>query len=194
MNKVRKLAIGVLLFAPLLAWAGGSATELGDDASRILGKMRKLDLLNQILPVVMTQDQIKKLLPTIEKARSAAISLEKSELEEMKKLEAKLDTAIEEASTKQQIPPTELQNSVRDLLREFQKKRAIMVAEQNEIVLKAVEETLNEGQIKSATNALSVPAGETPKPTDRERLSRWVRGVLMDPQSYDILVELSKKG
>lgn len=164
-----------------------------DDASRILNKMRQVDLLNQILPVLMTSEQLVKLLPAVEKARSAAIEMEKKELDRMKKIEAKLDLAVKDAKEKGQVPPSELQDEIKAVLKEFQQNRTVMVLEQNEAVLKAVEETLDAGQIKAATNSLSVAKGDASKPSDRERLRRWVRAVLMDPQSYDLLVDLSKK-
>lgn len=189
-----KIAPLFALAACLVSFATASPTVLpADDASRILNKMRQVDLLNQILPVLMTTEQLGKLLPAVEKARSAAIELEKKELERMKKFETKLDPAIKDAKEKGQVPSSELQDEIKAILKEFQQNRTIMVLEQNEAVLKAVEETLDAGQIKAATNSLSVPKGDTSKPSDRERLRRWVRAVLMDPLSYDLLVDLSKK-
>ncbi len=113
--------------------------------------------------------------------------------EQLKKLEPKIDTALKDARDKSLVPSKELQLEVIGLLQKLAKDRASMVLDQNEAVLKVVEETLDAGQIKAAANAITIPDSEGSKLQDRARLSRWVRAVLMDPQAYDILVELSRK-
>lgn len=190
MNLARTfLLLSALTFGLLVT----PAANAQDVASRVLMKMRQVDLLNQMLPVLMTKEQVQKLLGPVEKARNAEKAIEKDELEQLKKIESKLDAAIKEAKEKQQVPPGELQTEIFKTLKGFQLKRAEMVIEQNEAVLKAVEETLDEGQIKAASNALSVPEKEGEKMASRDKLRRWVRIVLMDPLSYDLLVELSRK-
>ena len=164
-----------------------------DDATKIAVKMRKLDLYNQILPVLMRPEQISKILPAIERARAAERKIEAEELAVMKNLESKLDKAIDDAETKSLVPSKELQMEIISSLRDFSKKRAILVLEQNENVLKAIEETLDEGQIKAAANAITIPDAEKGKLADRDRLRRWVRAVLKDTAAYDILVKLSRK-
>ena len=177
----------------LLSLVSSTAAFAQDEATKVLNKMRQVDLLNQILPVLMTQEQLQKLLPPVERSRKATRDLERDELAAMKKLESKLDAAIKEAKDKNQVPPAELQTEIFRLLSTFKKNRALMVLEQNEAVLKAVEENLDEGQIKAATNALSLPSSDGEKLTDRAKLGRWVRAVLMDPLAYDLLVDLSRK-
>lgn len=164
-----------------------------DEATKVLVKMRQIDLLNQILPVLMTSEQLQKLLGPVEKARKAERDIEKAELVELKKMNDKLDTALKEAKEKSQVPSTELQAEIFKMLKGFQAKRLEMTIEQNEAVLKAVEESLDEGQIKAASNALTLPTKEGEGMTSRDKLRRWVRAVLMDPLSYDLLVELSRK-
>lgn len=178
--------LGLAALSPTVAFAQ-------DDGSKITAKMRQLDLLNQILPVLMTPQQINKILPAIEKSRQADKKQLAHELEEMKKIEPKLDAALKDAREKNLVPSKEFQLEVIALLKKLQKERAIMILEQNEAVMKAVEETLDDGQIKAAANAITIPDENNEKLQDRARLSRWVRAVLMDPQAYDLLVELSRK-
>lgn len=188
MNRFRYLLLLPVFALTLLA---STSVNAQDDATKILNKMRRVDLLNQILPVLMTPEQLQKLLPPIEAARKAKNDIERSELTEMKKLEAELDAAIKEAKEKSQVPSSQLQTKIFTLLKILENNRKAMVNEQNEAVLKAVEENLDEGQIKAATNSLTLPDGQ--KLSDRAKLSHWVRAVLMDPLSYDLLVELSRK-
>jgi hypothetical protein len=124
---------------------------------------------------------------------STAVANENAFLAEMNNILSRLDAAIKEAKEKSLIPTREFQAEVILLFQGFTKKREDMVSEQNDLVLKAVEETLDAGQIKAAANALSVPGGEGSKLSERDKLRRWVRIVLMDPQTYDLLVDMSKK-
>lgn len=188
-----KLLFPVLLAAVTLVSSTPVMAQSADDATKVTVKMRQLDILNQILPVLMTPQQINKLLPAIEKSRAAEKKLQTSEAEQLKKLEPKIDAALKDARDKSLVPSKELQLEVIGLLQKLAKDRASMVLEQNEAVLKVVEETLDAGQIKAAANAITIPDSEGSKLQDRARLSRWVRAVLMDPQAYDILVELSRK-
>jgi len=157
-----------LLLLPVLAAVLTVApiARADDEAGRILVKVRQLDLLNQIVPVLMTADQIKKLLPAIEKSRAAEQVIQKDELAAMKKLEARVDSAIKEAKEKSLVPSREFQAEVIATFQLFTKNRAAMISEQNDLVLKAVEESLDQGQIKAEpTRSLSL------QPTQRSRLT-----------------------
>jgi len=187
--------IRTVLLLPLVSFALIVApfANAQDDATKILGKMRQVDILNLILPVLMTPEQIQKLLLPIERARKAVKDIEKAELVEMKKIEGKLDLAIKEAKEKSLVPSSEVQKDIVKLLTTFSLVRSLMEAEQNEAVLKVVEESLDEGQIKSATNSLTFSGSGGVKLSDRAKLGRWVRAVLLDPVAYDLLIELSRK-
>jgi hypothetical protein len=167
------------------------------EADRILMKIRELDLLNQILPVLMKPEQIKKILPALEKAREAEKRIQKDEVAVLKKLEPTLDPALASAKDKGQVPTRETLNEMFGALRDLRTRRLVMVAEQSENVLKTVEETLDAGQIKAAANSLDPKIGhegmDVTKLSDRDKLRTWVRIVLMDPAAYGLLVDLSRK-
>jgi hypothetical protein len=190
-----------LFFAVLLALSAlGLAAQTqptAPEADRILVKIRELDLLNQILPVLMKPAQVKKILPALERAREAERRIQKDELATLKKLERVIDPALTAAKDKGQVPTRETLNEMFGALREMRLKRLLMVAEESENVLKAVEETLDEGQIKAAANSLDPRIGhegmDVSKLSDRDRLRTWVRIVLMDPAAYGLLVDLSRK-
>ena len=188
------LCLLLSLTSPLALAQSQSSTA---EADRVLLKIRELDLLNQILPVLMRGDQIKKILPALEKAREAERRIQKDELSELKGIEATLDPALAAAKDKGQVPTRETLNVMFGALRDMRTKRLLMVAEQSENVLKAVEETLDEGQIKAAANSLDPRIGhegmDVSKLSDRDKLRTWVRIVLMDPTAYGLLVELSRK-
>ncbi|MBS1724405.1 MAG: hypothetical protein JSS66_15795 [Armatimonadetes bacterium] len=188
---MNKLRIVPLLLFPVLA-AAASIARADDDATRILSKVRQLDLLNQMLPVLMTPEQIQHILPALEKARAADAANQKSELEQMKKIEAKVDAAIKEAKDKKLVPSRDLVEEVIKMVGGFQKQRANMILQQSEPVVRVVMATLDAGQVKAAANAIPVRDDPDNKLTEEMKLGRWVRAVLMDPLAYDLLVEMSK--
>ncbi|QYK56581.1 MAG: hypothetical protein KF733_03655 [Fimbriimonadaceae bacterium] len=185
----------------VLALAGGAFAQPKADpatqATRILEKVRKLDLLNQIVPVLLKPDQLQKLLTPIEKARQADKQLQAKELEEMKAMEARVDKAIDEANKKDLVPSRELLADLIKLFKKFELRRAAMVQEQTDKVFASVKEVLDEGQRKAATNSLDPSIGaqgkDLSKLTDDDKLRAWVRVVLMDPMTYDILKGLLKE-
>jgi len=191
---MKRLLLPLLLTLCLAAPAYSAEPPEQDVASRILVKLRQLDLWNQILPVLMTKEQLSKLLPVIEKAREASKATEKIELDELKKLEAKLDGDLKDAKEKGLVTAKEKTTEYQRVLLALSKVREIMVKEQIETVLKSVEETLDEGQIKAATNSIQVAGDKESKLTDRDKLRRWVGAVLLDPLAYDLLLDLKKKG
>src|SRR5262245_56791849 len=98
MKTVRLLSLLVTLFVVAHAIAQGSAVEKDrqNRSDNILTKVDQLNLMNQILPLVMTREQVRKILPPIEKARQKVREIEKVELEDMKKIDAKIDAALKD--------------------------------------------------------------------------------------------------
>lgn len=187
------LVLAVLTLVPCLAYAQQASNPVAD---RIAVKVRKLDLLNQILPVLMTKEQIRKLLPTIEKARQAERDQTAKELDIMKKYEGKLDAAISAALNKKQVTKVEVLHDLRAMVRGISISRMAMVGTYSETVRKKFVEVMNAGQVKAATNALDPrlvdPNADVSKMSSDQKLKMWVRGILLDPLAYDLLVQLSK--
>lgn len=187
------LAVTLAVLAPSLALAQIQSNPVAD---RIALKVRKLDLLNQLLPVLMTKEQIRKMLPTIEKARQAEKDQTAKELELMKKYEGKLDAAISAAINKKQVTKIEVLRDLRAMVRGLSISRMAMVGNYTDIVRTKFVEVMNAGQVKAASNALDPrlvePNADLSKLTSDQKLKLWIRSILLDPLAYDLLVELSK--
>lgn len=184
----------LLLFAALLtlAPAAPAQTKLTP-----LAKIKQLDLYNQILPVLLTPSQIKALLPAIEKAQESEKKLIKTEAEEMKAMEARIDTALAAAREKGEVPSRELQQDIHKMFADFRMRRLALTIDSADALLAILEKELDKGQLAVVTNSIN-PAELAPgrKPedvTDSERRRGWVRIVLLDPAAYDLLVEMSRK-
>jgi predicted nucleic acid-binding protein len=189
-----------LFFATLLVFglvahsvAQNKNTDKADD---MLNRVRELDILNQILPVLLTKDQVSKILPAVERSRKAVAAAEKAEFEEMKKLDEKIQKALKDAYDTGKVPSRELLGEAAKLYRDLTLKRLIVVGQNADAVYKALDETLNAGQKKAAANALEPSLIDSSldksKMTEEEKLKFWVRIILLDPVAYDILVKIGR--
>jgi hypothetical protein len=192
MNRFLLIAAACLLaFAPATAGTGQSNAQ----ATAIQRKMRQLELIDQILPVLLTKEQINKLLPTIQTARQEERNLQYEEAQALAGLEAKVDTALDNAVNKKQVVPVELAREIRALYAQALVKRSALVSKHSKAIGLKVVEVLDEGQRAAAANALDpriFDASLDPATMSQaDKLGYWATGVLLDPDSYDMLVKLS---
>lgn len=191
------LGLAVLALAPM-AFGQGLQDERAKKSDQVLAKVRQIDLLNQILPVLMTKEQLDKILPVVEKARQAVKDQQRRESEELVKLEPDLDKAIKDGNEKGLIPGQEVIKKVYAYFKAFAITRKSITDENTANVMAVVKATLNAGQIRSMQNALSPqsfdPSLDASKMTDDEKLKFFVQNILLDPIAYDVLVKLATKG
>jgi hypothetical protein len=191
---------GIALWCALALVAGASPQT--DEAGRaakadeILTKVRQLDVLNQILPVIMTKQQLRDLLPAIERARRNVRETQRKEFDELRKLDPKLEAAVKDALEKNKVPSVDLIKESAATFRLFEMRRRAVAQENEELVLKAFKEILTDAQEKAAANSLNPklvdPNAEVSKLDQEQKLRLYVRGILLDPIAYDVLVKLAK--
>lgn len=166
-------------------------------ADLVLTKVKKLEVYNQILPVLMTPDQIKALLPIIEKHRAEAAKLEAEEYKWLSSIDKELSDILKSAEEKGKIPDEKVMETIVLYFNAFVIKRRALVNETVAELTKVMKEKLNEGQVRAAANALDVRFYNLTKPkeelTEAEKLDTWVRVVLLENHAYYIMLELSKK-
>jgi len=179
---------------------GASAQYVSDEQAKksaeITAKMRQVDLLNQMLPLVMKKEQIEKLLPVIEKARQKVKDQEKAEYALMLQYDTKLDAAIKAGVEKGALPDTQLIRDLNKMALAMDIGRSVVINDNASAVMAAMKATLNAGQLKAAEGALNPrlfdPSIKVDEMTDDQKLSFFVRNIMLDPLGYDILRELSK--
>ncbi len=188
----RLLALLLLIVVPL---AGLAQTPPAEESTMV--KIRKLDLYNQILPVLLTKEQLEKLLPAIERARSKAKEIERKEAAELAALNKELDEAIAKARDQGQVPKLEMVQKVEQLLWSIAIRRNATVNENTNAVVAVLEAELNEGQKRAAANSLRPKAFDPnvreEELTTSDKLRLFTRVILLDSMAYDILVTLSRK-
>lgn len=187
-----------LVITILLGHAHAAQTP-SDDAKRsdaIMMKFRQIDLLNQLIPLALTKDQIEKLLPSVERARAKVRETEKDEAKTLTGYDKKVTDAINHCIEKGEPPSRDLLMELAVATKLMADNRSVIASENTEAVLKVFKETLNAGQLKAAENSLKPelfdPSLKADKMTSDDKLRFFIRDILLDPQAYDVLVRLDK--
>ncbi len=190
------LAALFIIATTLCAFSQVTQEERAKKSDQILIKMRKLDLMNQMLPLLLTKDQMRKILPAVEKGRQAVREQEKLEFDYLRKLEPKVDEALKEAEDKGKVPTRELLKEAITTFTMFGLKRRAVADDNADLVLKAFNSTLDAGQRKVAMNLLdpsaSQPGIDVKSMKDDDKVRFYVKFVILDPLAYDILLQMSK--
>jgi hypothetical protein len=167
------------------------------ESDRVLDKIRKVEVYNQLLPVLLTGEQAKLFLPILERHRADADKIQVDEHRLLLQLEKDLDVALRGAETNGSLPDEKTMKNALVHFQAFVLKRKALVDDTVSKLLMLMREKLNAGQVRAAANAFdpAVFGMDVDKDTITEdkRLDYWIRIVLIDNTTYPILVELSKK-
>jgi hypothetical protein len=195
-----RFVIALLLSLLLLSGALTQSqiqTEKGKKTLEIVDRVRQLDLLNHILPVLITKEQLKKLLPVIEKSRQNVRKAQDKEYDTIRTVETELNKAYNDALDKGAVPTREFLTKLMKMGQALSLHRALIADENTDELIKAMRETLNAGQTKAAANALNPalfePGLKVDQMTEDQKLRFYVKEIMLDPLTYPVLLELYKR-
>ncbi|MEQ1934953.1 MAG: hypothetical protein ABL962_13930, partial [Fimbriimonadaceae bacterium] len=117
----------------------------------------------------------------------------KLEVDELKKLQTRMDESYKNALEKGELPKKELLIEFQLKLSDFSKTRRIISDINTTKVLEAFTATANEGQKKTAIGSIT-PADYGYKPDelkDDARLKLFVSEIMLNPLAYEIMRKLS---
>lgn len=199
-NRFMKLitaALALMMFGSTMAAAPVVQRKENVEATRINLKIRRLQLIDQLLPVLMTPAQLKAILPAVEKARQQEVDLEARELKELKLIEADLDKELKAAIEKGVLPSDEMDAKITKMDSVFRLGRQVLVGGNVNAILAALKANLSEGQLKAAANSLNPlilnPNADPATMSQDDKLKAWIQLVLLDRAVYDLLVDMSLK-
>ncbi len=191
--RILMIALAALTVSVGMAQPGTANAQKADAAMEAI---RKLDLLNQILPIVLTKEQVNQLLPVVEKARAKFRLTMQREAEELGKMQSRLDAAVKEATDNQKLPDKALLAEANKLINTLTLVRQVITEENTDLVLEQLKKTCNAGQLKTAANSLDPRYyGSTAKPAEvkeETKLRLFVREILLDALTYDLLLKMAK--
>ena len=195
---MKHLLLSTALCLSLFAGANAQVTtSKGDRSDQINVKIHEVDLLLQILPLILTKEQINgKLLPAIEKNRDLLRKELSYEDDELAKMESILDDAIKGAYDKGAYPPRKTTDEVAGKTKSLGLKRSIVELEMVGAMTEVIDATLNPGQKKAMLGSFD-PKFINPniKPeaiTDQMKENFFIERVFLDPTTYEILKKLVK--
>jgi hypothetical protein len=197
---MKKLFISVSLLAVIVAGAFAQAitTEHGSHSDAIFTKLRKIDLLNQILPLLLTKDQINSsILPAIEKARTKEKQVLTEEDTTLEKLEPQIDEVLNKAIDKLQYPSKEFSNLIARSTTQMSIARSLALTEITENLTKALDASLTSAQKKIMEGSFDsnyVAPGKKPEDVKPEvKRQFFIQRVFLDPLTREILIALAEK-
>jgi len=193
---MKRLLLGLVLVLSL------SAPVFAQDADKIKRsqetqlKIRQLFMMVQLLPLTLKKAQYGDLLTAIEKARAAEKEIVLSEDDEILKLEKKISDATSAAIDKGAYPPRDLLSESDKLINALNIRRQIVANSMIDLVYQAVDKTFNPGQKKVAANSLDWrhidPTANVDDTKDESKIRFYIKRILLDPITYDLLVQMSK--
>lgn len=188
-------------FVALVSLAAFGTAQVSKDKTeasrRVLNKVRQIDHLNHLLPLVLTKAQINAILPAIEKARAAEDKVTLNEHNELVKLEAQIDSQIAKGVKEGKVPDQDFNKRVAKLFSDFATIRQIVAEENTDLVFEVVKKTLDAGQFKAAANTFNPkefdPSAKPAEMSDDDKVKLFIKAVFMDWTSYDILLKLAAR-
>ncbi len=195
---IKKLLISLALVATFAsaALAQDIVTEKGKNSDAIYLKIRQIDLMNQLLPLVLTKDQIGRILPTLEKVRAKQRALLISEDEEMAKVQARVEEVHANAVNKGVYPPKEFSVDIAKLTRAMSIRRSVFLGESTDEIDATLNTVLNSGQKKALANSFASsfidPSKKPEELTDQIRTRFFIQRVLLDPLARELLIGMEK--
>lgn len=197
MNSLLRMFVAALLGASVVvAFSGQLTKDKQDKSSELMAKARQLDLLNYLVPLVMTKDQVNKLLIPVEKAQANVERIKLMEAKELLQLESKINDAIDKGVNKGQVPTRELLTELNKLFGAFGVRRRVAGGENADLVYEVIKKEFNAGQLKAAANAHDIkefdPNIDVSKLTEEAKIKFFIKDVFLDPECYGLLVKMSR--
>ncbi len=172
-------------------------TDKGTKSDLINMKIHQADLLLQILPLVLTKEQLTNdVLPAVEVARSLQKKQLMLEDDALANMEPILDEALTAAYEKGAYPSKKMIDEVVKTTKTLANKRIITTLNMVSVLTVMLEKTLNAGQRKAMINSFDPkfidPSAKPETMTDQAKMNFFVKRVFMDPVAYEILKKLAK--
>ncbi len=159
-----------------------------------LKKIAQLEILTKILPIALDKKQLEALLPAIEKGRQKRQEIIQKDAEELAKVEKEVEEALKKAIKEERIPPGEFQTKIAKVTNALGVRRAIALDEIVANLVTFCKSSWNEGQVKAAVGSFDPRLFDPKMGWDKlgtdDKLAYYVRTVMLDDLTYDVLKQL----
>lgn len=183
----------LLLALPSLPTSAVAQQRASD---RVLDKIGRTDVLYNILPLLLTKQQILDLLPSIERARESVKKTMEAEDQALAGVEAIADAAYKKAIEKNLLPSEQDRITLGKALFAYRTLREKTASDNVDAVQPIFDKIVNSGQRKVAINSLNVrafvPDVKPEQMSDSEKERLFIRYILLDPATYEMLSDMAK--
>lgn len=160
----------------------------------MLKKLRQLDLLNQLLPILWKKNQIETVLKALDGVKDRVADEEKIEAQKLLEKESKIDEQLDKSLKSGTLPGKDLFNEVNSDISKMTAIRALIAHQNEDDVYTAMDKALTDGQKKEIANTLD-PSIVDPKIkvadlSQEAKIRFFVRYIMLDPLTYDLLIKL----
>ena len=143
-----------LIWILLAALVSGQTPALDKDrqarSDDIIVKTDQLNLMNQLLPLVMTKEQVRAILPAIEKARQKVKDITRVEYEDLKRIEPKIDAALKSGYDKAAVPDPDLLKEIAGTLAQQVRSFDVMARYGDDAFMMVLPQTGRDGAVEVA--------------------------------------------
>lgn len=171
-------------------------SEASQKADQILQKLREIDLLNRLAPLLLTKEQLQKLLDAIELARGNVKRTEAFEVKTLGDLEPKIDVVLNKAMETCDPPGYSATREFSKVIVGLYDTRDLVVKSNEAIVYDALWPMLDKGQKKALAGTINVkeidPKLKVEDMKDEDIVRYCIRDTILDPLAYPILVKMLK--
>ena len=195
MNRKILLVLSLVFGLFAVSLAQDVDPEMAKQSADILTRMRKVELLNQILPIALTKDQIQQILPVLERIREKNRKLIEQEHKDLLEFDRSSSDAMD-AAIKGEMPKSDYVRNMEAFYKANDIRRQVAMGENIDILMPKLKEVCNQGQMKVMANSLTLAffepdltAGDV---NDEVKERVFCREILLDPLTYDLLVQMSK--
>ncbi len=173
-------------------------TEKGSRSDQINIKIHEADLLLQLLPLLLTKEQIvNDVLPAVEVARDIQRKQLRVEDDALANMEPILDQALTDAYSKGAYPSKKIIDEVAKTTKNLGNQRIITQLKMVSVLTTMLEKTLNAGQKRALVNSFDPkfidPSIKPESMSEEAKMNFFVKRVFMDNLAYDVLKKLAGK-
>jgi hypothetical protein len=195
--KTARLLLPLLILLPAFSYCHTrqSPEERASKSDAILSKLHQLDLLNHILPLLLTKAQLNPILTSIENSRKLIKITQESEYKRLIPFDDDCTAALAKAIDGGLVPDRDLMKKAFAAVAAMTQNRQIITQANISNVTEAVNGVLNDGQKKIMMVQLDPKLFDKTldpdKMSDLEKVRFYVSNILLDPMAYDVLTKLA---
>jgi hypothetical protein len=194
--------VSVALVVPIMsaqAGKGGQVTpaEQGAKSDEIIGKLRQLDFLNRLVPLLLTRAQLEKVLAAVEKARLNVKKTEENEYHVLLAMEPKVTALLTKCMDDASAPGKPALIDFTKSLLVLSETRQIVAKDNEDLVYDAIWPELDKGQKKAMAGSINMrdydPKLKVEDIKDEDVVKFFIRDTFLNPLAYPIMVKLLKQ-